>query len=150
MTKLFYAQPENGAPDLVSFIEALDEKLLMKLLSQFYMLMTQPVPGEPTVKHFTIEKYSKLYELRARSQVMARIVFTIRNDGSILFLAPFIKRHTRNTMQALDCSLKMLRQIHTGACQAREVPIGKLLGGVAGADGRPCENGLQQNNIMEV
>jgi mRNA-degrading endonuclease RelE of RelBE toxin-antitoxin system len=129
MLKLYYALPGRGPPDLVSFMESLDSKLRSKLLKQFYVLMTQPLPTEPTVKHFTIEKYGKLYELRARSQVMVRIIFTIQSDGSILFLAPFIKKHTRNTMQALDSSLKMLAQIQSGACGVKEIPITQLLKG---------------------
>lgn len=134
MLKLYYALPGRGPPDLVSFMESLDSKLRSKLLKQFYVLMTQPLPTEPTVKHFTIEKYGKLYELRARSQVMVRIIFTIQSDGSILFLTPFIKKHTRNTMQALDSSLKMLAQIQSGACGVKEIPITQLLKGAENGD----------------
>jgi len=127
MVKLCYAHADHGPPDLVAFLDSLESKLRIKLIHQFYLLMTQPLPGEPTVKHFSIEKYSALYELRARSKIMVRIVFTIQSDGSILFLAPFIKRHTRNTMQALDSSLKMLKQIQSGTCCIREIPIEKIL-----------------------
>jgi len=134
MLKLYYALSGRGPPDLVSFMESLDSKLRSKLLKQFYVLMTQPLPTEPTVKHFTIEKYGKLYELRARSQVMVRIIFTIQSDGSILFLTPFIKKHTRNTMQALDSSLKMLAQIQSGACGVKEIPITQLLKGAENGD----------------
>jgi len=127
MLKLYYAMPERKPPDLVSFMGALDSKLRSKLLSQFYVLLTQPLPGEPAVKHFTLEKYSRLYELRARSQIMVRIIFTLQDDGSILFLVPFVKTHTRNTMQALDSSLKLLKQIQTGDCLVSEVPLPQLL-----------------------
>jgi len=127
--KLYYAPTERNPPDLVAFMGTLDPKLRSKLLSQFYMLMTQPLPGEPAVKHFGIEKYNKLYELRARSQIMVRIIFTFQDDGGIIFLVPFIKKHTRNTMQALDGSLKMLRQIENGVSGVQEVPITKLLKG---------------------
>ena len=126
MCKLYYALPESGPQDLVSFFGLLDSKLRVKLLKQFYLLMTHPLPVEPTVKHFTIERYNKLYELRARSQVMVRIIFTIQDDGSILFLVPFIKKHTRNTMQALDSSLKILKQIQSEACHVCEIPIARI------------------------
>ena len=124
--KLYYALSERGPPDLVAFMGPLDAKMKSKLLTQFHALMTQPLPTEPTVKHFTIEKYSKLYELRARCQIMVRIIFTIRGDGSILFLVPFVKKHARNTMQALDSSLKLLKQIHFGDCLVSEVPSVQL------------------------
>ena len=63
---------------------------------------------EPYVKHFCIERYQALYELRAKSKNLVRIIFTLTDDGDILFLTPFIKRHKRNTMQALDRSLDCL------------------------------------------
>ena len=127
MMKLYYALPESSALDLISFFATLDTKLQSKLLKQFCLLMTHPLPGEPIIKHFTIERYNRLYELRARSQIMVRLIFTIQGDGSILFLVPFIKKHARNTMQALDGSLKMLKQIQNETCQIREVPIGEII-----------------------
>ena len=75
------------------------------------------------MKHFTIEKYSALYELRAKSKLLARIIFTLRPDGNVLFLAHFIKTHKRNTMQALDASLKMLSQLDDGSGSVRELTI---------------------------
>ena len=50
------------------------------------------------------------YELREKNKVLARIIFTIR-DGDIILLAPFIKRQPRDTMKALEQSLKMLADI---------------------------------------
>ena len=125
--KLYYALPETGAPDLVSFLDQLDAKLRVKLLSQFYLLTTRPLPGEPIIKHFTIEKYRKLYELRARSQIMVRIIFTIQDDGSVLFLTPFVKKHTRNTMHALDIYLKILKLVQTKTCRILEVPVSEII-----------------------
>ena len=127
MTRLYYALPESGYPDLVAFLGSLEPKLRLKLLNQFYLLITQPLPNEPIVKHFTIEKYCELYELRIRGKIMVRIIFALREDGSILFLAPFIKRHKRNTMQALESSLRMLKQIHAKDLGVCEVPISELV-----------------------
>ena len=142
--KLYYALSERGPPDLVSFLKTLDWKLQQKILSQFYVLMTQPLPTEPTVKHLAIEKHSKLYELRARSVVMVRITFTIQRDGSILFLVPFIKRHTRNTVQALDASLNVLKQVSSGLCGIHEVPISRLLENASADSGKVPTNGTQK------
>ena len=128
--KLYYAIPGNGPPDLAAFFDLLEPKMRLKLLNQFALLLTPPLPKEPTIKHFTIGKYSGLYELRARCKVMVRIIFTLQGDGSILFLAPFVKRHARNTMQALDASLKMLAQIKNGTCSVEEMPIKQIIGGL--------------------
>ena len=65
---------------------------------------------EPHFKHFVLEKYKMLYELRERNKVLVRIIFTIQ-DGDIILLAPFIKRQPRDTMKALELSLRMLADI---------------------------------------
>ena len=126
--KLYYTVPVGGPPPLLAFIDTLEPKLRRKLLRLFLILLKTPLPCEPLVKHFSISKYSTLYELRARSTVMVRIIFTIREDGSILFLTPFVKKHSRNTMQALDASLKLLAQINNGTCSVQEMPISQILG----------------------
>ena len=55
MMKLYYALPEKSSPDLVSFLGSLDTKLREKLLKQFYLLMTHPLPGEPT-RHRAVQQ----------------------------------------------------------------------------------------------
>lgn len=128
MKKLLMFAPQEGAPPLSAFLKAMDPKLRAKLESLFVMLAVTPAGllHEPYVKHFTIERYSALYELRAKSKLLARIIFTVRPDGDVLFLAPFIKTHKRNTMQALDASLKMLSQINDGSGSIRELTINTL------------------------
>ena len=59
--------------------------------------------------------------------LLARIIFTVQPDGDVLFLAPFIKSHRRNTMQALDASLKMLSQLDDGSCSTQELTINTLM-----------------------
>ena len=61
---------------------------------------------------------------------MVRIIFTLQGDGSILFLTPFVKKDKRDTMRALDASLKLLAQIENGICSVEEVPIKQLPGGL--------------------
>lgn len=128
MKKLLMFTPQKGTPPLPAFLNTLDPKLRAKLESLFVMLAVTPVGllHEPYVKHFTIEKYSALYELRAKSKLLARIIFTLRPDGAVLFLAPFIKTHKRNTMQALDASLKMLSQLDDGSGSIQELTINTL------------------------
>lgn len=128
MKKLLMFAPQEGAPPLPVFLKTLEPKLCTKLESLFLMLAVTPVGllREPYVKHFTIERYRTLYELRARSKTLARIIFTVRPDGNVLFLAPFIKAHKRNTMQALDTSLKMLSQLDDGSGSIQELTINTL------------------------
>lgn len=116
-----------AAPELLGFIEGLEPKLRVKLVTQLALLAGDPTLGEPHVKHFTIAKYSKLYELRTRSKIMVRIIFAFAGDGGIILLTPFIKRHKRNTMQALDASLKLISQLETGICSLKELPIYEIL-----------------------
>ena len=128
MKKLLMFTPQEGLPRLTTFLKSLDPKLRAKLESLFLMLAVTPAGllHEPYVKHFTIEKYSELYELRAKSKILVRIIFTVRPDGAVLFLAPFIKSHKRNTMQALDASLKMLSQLDDGSGSTQELTINTL------------------------
>lgn len=127
MNKLLQFVPAGGEAPLPAFLRTLDGKLRAKVETLFMMLVFTPTGllREPYVKHFTIERYCALYELRARGKAMVRIIFTIRPGGDILFLAPFIKNHKRNTMQALDTSLKMLSQIEDGSGSTQELTINK-------------------------
>ena len=106
-----YVPPGQPGP-LLEFLSSLDEKLRRKLLWQIFRLSQIPLCNlkEPHFKHFVLEKYSQLYELREKNKVLVRIIFTIR-DGDIILLAPFIKRQPRDTMKALEQSLRMLAEI---------------------------------------
>ena len=132
--KLLTAAPADGVPPLFDSFGDLDEKQRQKLLSLFSMLLQAPaaVMREPYVKHFRIERYQSLYELRAKSKNLVRIIFTLTEDGDVLFLTPFVKRHKRNTMQALERSLEYLAHIRDGSCSAKELSIEFFInGGIA-------------------
>ena len=90
--KLLIAVPAEGSVPLTEFFGSLDEKQRQKLLSLFALLLQSPaaVMREPYVKHFCIERYQALYELRAKSKTLVRIIFTLTNDGDILFIAPLM------------------------------------------------------------
>ena len=121
--KLQIVVPVEGATPFLEFFDTLDEKQRQKLLSLFAMLLQSPV------KHFSIERYQALYELRAKSKNLVRIIFTLTDSGDILFLTPFIKRHKRNTMQALERSLDYLAYIKDGSCSIQELSIKFFLNG---------------------
>lgn len=123
--KLWITVPREGTPPLYAFLDALEEKQRQKLFALFALLLQVPEAAmrEPYVKHFGIEKYRALYELRAKSRNLVRITFTLTERGDVLFLIPFIKRRQRDTMQALDASLRLLAQSKDGSCSLQELSI---------------------------
>lgn len=129
--KLLIVVPADGSAPLQEFMNSLDEKQRHKILFLFSMLLQSPdiMMREPYVKHFCIERYQALYELRAKSKNLVRIIFTRTENGDILFLVPFIKRHKRNTMQALTRSLDYLANIRGGSCSVEELSIKSFFNG---------------------
>lgn len=91
-----------------AFIEGLHPKLRDK--RQIFRLSRTPPAGlkEPHYKHFSIEKYRDFYELREKNRVVIRVIFTVLPSGEVLLLHAFQKRQSRDTMRALEHSLKLL------------------------------------------
>ena len=107
-----YTPPKQAAP-VARFIDGLDPRLRDKLIRQLIELPNTPRANlrEPHFKHFTLERYRDLYELRARGKVLVRVIFTICPNGEILLLHAFIKRQSRDTMQALEQALSVMAQV---------------------------------------
>ncbi len=105
--------PPGRAAPVAQFIDNLEPRLREKLIRQLIELPGTPRSAlrEPHFKHFTLEHYRELYELRERGKVLVRIIFTIQADGGILLLHGFVKRQSRDTMQALEQSLNILARI---------------------------------------
>ena len=77
---------------------------------------------EPYVKHFSIEKYKRLYELRLKAAgTMVRIIF-YNIDENVILLNAFIKRDNRDTEQALEHALKLIEHLDRVA----ETPVDYL------------------------
>ena len=129
--KLLIAAPSEGTPPLYAFLDGLEEKQRQKLFSLFALFLQAPEAAmkEPYVKHFKIERYQALYELRAKSKNVVRIIFTMTENGDVLFLIPFVKRHRRDTQQALDASLRLLAQNRDGSCSIQELSIKSYING---------------------
>lgn len=110
MKDVFMYQPPGGSAQVALFIEGLDTKLRAKLLRQIIPLPRIPpsILREPHYKHFTLERYRSLYEVRAKNGVAVRVIFTILPEGRVLLLYGFSKRQSRDTMRALDQSLRIL------------------------------------------
>jgi len=106
-----YTSPDGETPFL-DFLCSLNAKQRKKLeYSLKSMALSTGKLSEPQVKHFSIERYRQLYEMREKAQILIRIVFTFDGNGNVILLYPFIKRHKRNTNQALEASLKLLAEI---------------------------------------
>ena len=121
MKKIFlYVSPQGKAPFL-DFLDSLDAKQKKKLdYSLKCLAMNNGKLSEPQVKHFSIERYKRLFELREKAQILLRVVFALDKDNNVILLCPFIKRHKRNTNQALESSLKMLAEINQNTAALRE------------------------------
>ena len=61
---------------------------------------------QPHVKHFTIERYSGLYEYRERIRVLFRVIYMVDSKQNIILLAPFIKRRDKDTQYALELDIQ--------------------------------------------
>lgn len=103
-------QPPGEVSQVEAFIEDLHPRLREKLVWQIFRLSRTPPAGlkEPHYKHFSIEKYRGLYELREKNRIVIRIIFTVLPSGEVLLLYAFQKRQSRDTMRALEQSLKLL------------------------------------------
>ena len=110
MKDVLIYQPPSDPAQVSLFIEGLEPKLREKLLRQIIPLPRMPpsILREPHYKHFTLERYRSLYEVRAKNGVAVRVIFTILPEGRVLLLYGFSKRQSRDTMQALDQSLRIL------------------------------------------
>lgn len=115
MKKVFlYLSPDGESPFL-RFLSVMEPKLRTKLVRGIGNLAAIPeYRTEPHVKHFSLERYAALYEYRARMRIMVRVIFTLDGDGNIILLHPMVKKRDRNTMQALETSLRMLDRLKQG------------------------------------
>lgn len=123
MRKIYlYTEPDGNIPFL-QFLSVTDEKMRQKIKAGLYCLTQFPeYMTEPHVKHFTIDRYKSLYEFRERIRILVRVIFTLDKAGNIIILHPFVKKHDRNTMQALESSLRMLRQLENASASLTEFP----------------------------
>lgn len=110
MDRIKIYKPPDGPAQAAEFVEGLEFKLRDKIVRQLFYLSHTSLPElkEPHYKHFSIEKYRDFYELREKNRIVIRIIFTVQPDGEVLLLHAFQKRQPRDTMQALERSLKLL------------------------------------------
>lgn len=112
MKKIYVYKPPNGEAPFLKFLAASEDKIRSKLDYGLRCMACFPeFFTEPHVKHFSIERYNRLYEYREKIRVLVRVIFTLDENGDIIILYPFVKKHDRNTMQALEASVKILEEI---------------------------------------
>lgn len=106
-----YQPPSRTAP-IHKFLDSLEPKFREKLIWRIFWLSGTPRASlrEPHYKHFGLERYNGLYEVRERGKVLVRIIFTY-SGNDVLLLNAFIKRKPRDTMQALEQSLRILAEL---------------------------------------
>ena len=107
-----YIYENEGKCQIAEFFLKSNPKILKKLEYQLeYIRDKHNGFTEPHVKHFTIEKYRRLYELRVKAAgTMVRVIFYDK-DGEVLLLYAFYKRDRKDTEKALETSLKILNSI---------------------------------------
>lgn len=107
-----YAYTEDNRSPVEEFIQATNDKIKEKLIFQLVYIKDETNPFcEPYVKHFSMERYRKMYELRIKAaETMIRIIF-YEHDGEIVFLHAFHKRDRKDTDRGLESALKILESI---------------------------------------
>lgn len=111
MRKIYAYTKDNRSP-VEEFIQATNDKIKEKLIFQLVYIKDESNPFcEPYVKHFSMERYRKMYELRIKAaETMIRIIF-YEHDGEIVFLHAFHKRDRKDTDRGLESALKILESI---------------------------------------
>ncbi len=111
MRKIYAYTKDNRSP-VEEFIKATNDKIKEKLIFQLVYIKDETNPFcEPYVKHFSMERYRKMYELRIKAaETMIRIIF-YEHDGEIVFLHAFHKRDRKDTDRGLESALKILESI---------------------------------------
>lgn len=83
-----YRPPGQTAP-VDAFLKSLEKKLRDKIVWQIFTLarLDKTEMREPHFKHFSLERYSQLYEIREKGTVLVRIVYTICGGDIILLIS---------------------------------------------------------------
>ena len=129
MKKIFLYISPSGESPFLRFLSVMEPKLRARLVQGIGNLAAIPeYMTEPHVKHFSLERYAALYEYRARMRIMVRVIFTLDGEENIILLHPMVKKRDRNTMQALETSLRMLEQLKQGEASLAEYTGKEVVG----------------------
>ncbi len=94
------------------FFQKAAPKIKNKFAFQMRLLADEKTPFcEPHIKHFSIEKYRRMYEIRTKlGSMIIRIIFC-EHDDDIVLLHAFYKKGKKDTEKALEHALKILNFI---------------------------------------
>ena len=121
MRRVYVYKNNAGEIPVMQFINSSHHKIRHKYEFMMRFIANENNPlCEPYVKHFTVARYKRLYELRIRAAgTMVRIIY-YKADDNIVLLHAFFKRSRRDTENALEYSLKLLNSFENNALYPME------------------------------
>ena len=121
MRKIYVYRNDAGEVPVLRFIESTHKKIRSKFHFMLqYVKDERNMLCEPYVKHFSIDKYKMLYELRIRANgTMVRVIY-YKAEENIILLHAFFKKSRRDTENALEYALKILSSFDDSALYPTE------------------------------
>ena len=121
MRKIYVYRNDAGEIPVLRFIESTHKKIRNKFDFMLHFVKDERnMLCEPYVKHFSIDKYKMLYELRIRANgTMIRVIY-YKAEENIILLHAFFKKSRRDTENALEYALKILNSFDDSALYPTE------------------------------
>ena len=121
MRKIYVYRNDDGELPVLRFIESTHKKIRNKFDFMLHFVKDERnMLCEPYVKHFSIDKYKMLYELRIRANgTMVRVIY-YKAEENIILLHAFFKKSRRDTENALEYALKILNSFDDSALYPTE------------------------------
>ena len=121
MRKIYVYRNDVGEVPVLRFIESTHKKIRSKFDFMLQFVKDERnMLCEPYVKHFSIDKYKMLYELRIRANgTMVRVIY-YKAEENIILLHAFFKKSRRDTENALEYALKILSSFDDSALYPTE------------------------------
>lgn len=121
MRKIYVYRNDAGEVPVLRFIESTHKKIRSKFDFMLQFVKDERnMLCEPYVKHFSIDKYKMLYELRIRANgTMVRVIY-YKAEENITLLHAFFKKSRRDTENALEYALKILSSFDDSALYPTE------------------------------
>jgi len=121
LRKIYVYRNDAGEVPVLRFIESTHKKIRSKFDFMLQFVKDERnMLCEPYVKHFSIDKYKMLYELRIRANgTMVRVIY-YKAEENIILLHAFFKKSRRDTENALEYALKILNSFDDSALYPTE------------------------------
>lgn len=121
MRKIYVYRNDAGEIPVLRFVESTHKKIRSKFDFMLQFVKDERnMLCEPYVKHFSIDKYKMLYELRIRANgTMVRVIY-YKAEENIILLHAFFKKSRRDTENALEYALKILNSFDDSALYPTE------------------------------